>query len=259
MAAPKEKSKIMTAIVLDFETGGKVCGECAATQLSAHAVRLDTFEIIGRFNEYIFPYSRQVNPGKVKPKKLKSKYEEEPEPELMRYDEEALEYSDISMNDLYEKGKPIDAVCDLFMAFVKEVTFPVKSVCKPFLVGQNILFDMGFLQQVFVYTGKWGELCKLLRGAKDYWGNFQLYYQDTIVFSQLMMGHDETVDSWALGNLCDILGIELDDAHNADADVEATLELLKEGVVRMRNGTSGGGDFQMAENKKEKTRTHFKI
>lgn len=258
MAAPKEKSNIMTAIVLDFETGGKQCRESAATQLSAHAVRLDTFEVIGKFNEYIYPYHKQLDAGKPKPKKLKSKYEEEPEPELMGYEKDALEYSDISMEDLYDNGKSIEDVCSSFIDFVKEVTFPVKQVCRPFLVGQNILFDIGFLQQIFTYTGKWGELCKLLRGSKDYWGNYQPYYQDTMVFSQLMMGHDLTINSWALGNLCDILGIELDDAHNADADVEATCDVLKEGVSRMRNGNSEGG-FQLAETKKEKTRQHFKI
>ena len=90
MAAPKEKSNIMTAIVLDFETGGKQCRESAATQLSAHAVRLDTFEVIGKFNEYIYPYHKQLDAGKPKPKKLKSKYEEEPEPELMGYEKDAL-------------------------------------------------------------------------------------------------------------------------------------------------------------------------
>ena len=41
MAAPKEKSKVITAIVLDFETGCGECQESGATQLSAHAVRLD--------------------------------------------------------------------------------------------------------------------------------------------------------------------------------------------------------------------------
>lgn len=258
MAAPKEKTNIITAIIFDFETGGKRCADCAATQLSAHAVRLDTFEVIGKFNEYIYPYMKQANNGKAKPKKLKSKYEEEPEPELMAYEEEALEYSGITMEDLYDKGKSLEDVCSSFITFVGEVTFPVKSVCKPFLVGQNVHFDIGFLQQIFNYTGKWNELCKLLRGAKDYWGNFQPYYQDTIVFAQLMMGHDQTIDSWALGNLCDILGIELDDAHNADADVEATCDVLKEGVQRMRNGSSEGG-FQLAETKKERTRQYFKI
>lgn len=259
MAAPSEKGNVVTAIVLDFETGGRVCKDCAATQLSAHAVRLDTFEIVGKFNEYIYPYAKQVDAGKAKPKKLKNKYEEEPQPELMKYEEEALEYSGITMEDLNEKGKDISKVCELFIDFVKSVTLPAKSVCKPILVGQNILFDLGFLQQIFIYTGLWGDLCKLIRGAKDYWGNFQPYYLDTIVFAQLMLGHDSSITSWALGNLCDILGIDLDDAHNADADVEATLEVMKEGVSRMRNGSSEGGGFQMAENKKEKLRQHFKI
>ena len=46
MAAPVEKGNVITAIVYDFETGGLDCTRCAATQISLHAVRLDTFEAV---------------------------------------------------------------------------------------------------------------------------------------------------------------------------------------------------------------------
>lgn len=45
MAAPVEKSNVVIAIVYDFETGGLDCTKSAATQISLHAVRLDTFEV----------------------------------------------------------------------------------------------------------------------------------------------------------------------------------------------------------------------
>lgn len=87
MAAPKEKSKIITAIVLDFETGCGSCQESGATQLSAHAVRLDTFEVIGKFNRYIKPYNKvDMN---TRRKVLVSKYERQ-EVEPMFYDEEKM-------------------------------------------------------------------------------------------------------------------------------------------------------------------------
>ena len=41
---------ILTAIVLDFETGGLDPKKAAATQLSMHAIRLDTFEVLETFN-----------------------------------------------------------------------------------------------------------------------------------------------------------------------------------------------------------------
>ncbi len=55
MAAPAEKVNIVTAIIYDFETGGTDCTKCAATQISLHAVRLDTFEVMEKFSSYYFP------------------------------------------------------------------------------------------------------------------------------------------------------------------------------------------------------------
>lgn len=52
MAAPVEKGNIIVGIFYDFETGGLDCTRSAATQISLHAVRLDTFEVIDRYNSY---------------------------------------------------------------------------------------------------------------------------------------------------------------------------------------------------------------
>lgn len=59
MAAPAEKVNIVTAIVYDFETGGTDCTRCAATQISLHAVRLDTFEVMEKYSSYIYPYNKK--------------------------------------------------------------------------------------------------------------------------------------------------------------------------------------------------------
>ena len=55
MAAPVEKGNVITAIVYDFETGGLDCTVCAATQISLHAIRLDTFEVMEKYAAYIYP------------------------------------------------------------------------------------------------------------------------------------------------------------------------------------------------------------
>ena len=59
MAAPVEKGNVITAIVYDFETGGLDCTRCAATQISLHAVRLDTFEVMEKYSAYIYPYNKK--------------------------------------------------------------------------------------------------------------------------------------------------------------------------------------------------------
>ena len=57
--------------------------------------------------------------------------------------------------------------------------------------------------------------------------------------------------------MCEHLGIELDDAHDADADVSATTNVAAVLTQRMRNADGGGSNLQIA--KAEKSRKHFKI
>lgn len=258
MAAPKEKSTVVTGLVLDFETGGRKCQDCAVTQISVHAIRLDNFEVIGKFNKYIYPYQYQDISSKPKLKRPKSKYDIEEDAQQTKYEDEALEHSHITMDMLYNYGENLKSVSLEFIEFCKSCTFNVKQNCKPIIIGQNILFDLGFLQQMLVYSGLWKEFTKIVRGSTDFWGNFQPSYIDTITLAQLAMSHEPGVTSWALGNLCEILGIDLNDAHNADADVTATFEVLKVLTSRMRNEADGGSST-FVETKKEKTRDHFKI
>lgn len=255
-----EKSEnILTAIVIDFETGGLDCKESAATQLSMHAVRLDTFEVLETFNKYIYPYHKK-NLDKLKKKVLKNKYEEEDEEQqLMEYTAKALEYSAITMDTLYQKGEDIYDVCKEGIEFVKRNTLGKGKAGKPFLVGQNILFDLGFLQQIYVYTGLWNEFSKLLRTSyKDFFGNPTIYCMDTILLSQLAYAHSP-LDSWSLSVLCEKYGIDLDDAHDADADVIATREVLRLNSARLRASDSDDVNAGTVVTKKKKTREHFKI
>lgn len=255
MAAPKIKDTIITAFVLDFETGGLNCQNDAATQLSIHAVRIDTFEVMETFNHYIYPYYKQ---SVVKKKVLKNKYDKE-EPKLMNYGQVALEYSGITEDMLRNQGEKIEDVCNEIIEFVKRNSFNVGRNCQPFLVGQNIMFDIGFLQQILLYTGRWDEFCKLIRGHKDYWGNFQPYYVDTILFAQLALSNNPEYRTWSLGEDSERLGIDLDDAHDADADVIATREIVRILTVRMRNEDVADENGSTVVTKKTKMREHFKI
>ena len=259
MAAPKEKVKIVTAIVYDFETGGLDCTKHAATQISLHAVRLDTFEIMDKYSAYIYPYNKQANAGKAARKTLKSKYESEEE-ELMEYDDKALAVAGVTMDILYNMGKPLEDVCTEICDFIENNTFPVAPSDKPIMVGQNPLFDNGFMQQIMIYTNNWARYSKLVRGSKDFWGNFQPLHLDTIVLSQLTFGNDPSITSWKLELMAEKLGIDLDDAHDADADVTATREIVRVLTARMRDSDGSSNAIgSLATEKKEKLRDHFKI
>ena len=256
--AIKEKEVIITALVLDFETGGLDPQKSAATQLAVHAVRIDTFEVMETYNMYFTPYCYKQMERPVR-KVLKTKAELfEEEREMMKYSDKALEYSGITMDMLYERGVDLNAGCEALIEFVKRNTFNVKRSNKPFLVGQNILFDMGFLTQILLYTNQWENFTKLVRGVKDYWGNFQPYYVDTITFCQLALSNDKSIPSWKLEVEAEWLGIDLDDAHDADADVTATREILRLLTAKMRNNEASD-DSGLVEVKRKKTRNHFKI
>ena len=258
MAAPKNEKSVLLAHTIDFETGGLKCQTCACTQIAVHTTRLDTFERVGSFVRYIRPYNKKDIKGTgTKRKTLKSKFDDQQE--SMEYQEKALTYSAITMNMLYEKGEPIEDVARELIEYLQDVTPKCKKNELPFFIGQNIPFDEGFLIQLMEYGDQLKELQKLVRGHEDFYGHWHPLYLDTITLGQLALCHMEHIDSYKLEIMCENLGIELDDAHDADADVSATTNVAAVLTQRMRSvgGVSTGGSLTMA--KAEKSRKHFKI
>ncbi len=258
MAAPSQETPVMVAFTMDFETGGLKCQTSACTQIAIHATRLDTFERIGSYVTYISPYTRQII-AKATPKRktLKSKYDDEPE--SMDYDSKALEYSGITMDMLESLGKPIKVVAQEIIEFMIANTPKCPKNMKPFFIGQNIGFDEGFFCQMMEYAGLMGEVKKIMRGHEDFYGNWHPLCLDTILLGQLAMCHLPNMNSYKLEIMCENLGVELEDAHDADADVAATTNVVSVLTQRMR---SVGGEYQgddLAISKAEKTRKHFKI
>lgn len=258
MAAPTQENPVLVAFTLDFETGGLKCQTSACTQIAIHATRLDTFEKIGSYVSYIAPYDRKEVAGATKKRKvLKSKFDDNRTP--MDYEAKALEYSAITMDMLENYGKPIEVVAQEVLQFIIENTPKVSKNMKPFIIGQNIGFDEGFLCQMFEYAGLMPELKKALRGHEDFYGNWHPLCLDTIVLGQLALCHQPNVNSYKLEIMCEHLGVELDDAHDADADVSATTNVAAILTQRMR---SIGGEYEgdeLAVSKAEKSRKHFKI
>ena len=261
MAAPKEKSNVVTAIVFDFETGGLDVQKCGATQISMHAIRLDTFEVMDTMNMYISPYHYQAGLDKPVTKVLKSKYDmQEDSNPMMTYTQKALDVSGITMEILDVRGVELKTVCESIIDFIQRNTLPVSKNNKPILVGQNVLFDIGMMQQIMLYTGMYEKFSKIVDGNTDFWGHFQPYYIDTIVLAKLAFDHDKSIATWKLEMTAERLGIEMDDAHDADADVVATRDIVRVLTARMRNadGASNAVGALSAE-RKDILRNHFKI
>lgn len=257
MAAPKIEPKIYTAIVLDFETGGLDCRDCACTQIAMQAVRMDSWEVLGAYQKYITPYKRQDIGGEPKRKVLKTRrtIEEEAEGVPMKYEPVALTYSSITMEMLNVMGAELKEVAVEIIEFAQKHTLSKGAQCKPILIGQNVTFDIGFLQQMMAYAGLAKEFEKTFAGTTDFYGNFQPHYIDTIDLGRMAFCNRADVTSYKLEILAGRFGILLDDAHDAGADVTATLNIAAVCASRLRQeGTEG---FVMA--KQEKTRTHFKI
>lgn len=258
MAAPTVTPRIYTALVLDFETGGLDCTKAACTQIAVQAVRLDTLEVMERYASYIAPYNRQeVGTAKRKVLRPRREIEQQDAGIPMDYDVAALEYSGITMEMLKSRGLPLQEVAAEVIAIARRAALSKGAQCKPVLIGQNITFDIGFLQQMMAYTGMQKEFSQVFAGTTDFFGKFQPHYIDTIDLGRLSLAHDPGVTSYKLELLCEHLGIELDDAHDADADVTATLSVAAVCATRLRNG-SGGNDTGLLP-RKAKTREHFKI
>lgn len=258
MAAPQNDKTTLIAFTLDFETGGLNCQTSACTQISIHATRLDTFEKLGSYTSYIYPYDqKEINGVGGKHKTLRLKFDQL-DKTPMEYTDKALEYSAITMDMLYSKGLPVEQVAKDVLQFIIDMTPKCAKNAKPFLIGQNIGFDEGFFCQLMEYGGLMGEVKKVLRGQEDLYGHWHPLCLDTITIGQLALCHLPNINSYKLEIMCEHLGIELDDAHDADADVSATTNVVAVLTQRMRN-TDGdeGNNLQMA--KTEKSRKHFKI
>ena len=260
MSAPKTTNAPLVAYTLDFETGGLDCQTCACTQIAIHATRLDTFERIGSFVRYIAPYDRKEikGVGTGKKKVLQTKYEAA-EKTPMLYQEQALEVSGITMDLLHDKGEELSVVAQGVVDFLATYTPDVSKGQKPFLIGQNIEFDKGFFMQMMEYAGLVTQVKKYLRGTVDFYGRWQPLVLDTIILGQLALCHLPQMDTYKLEIMCEKLGIELDDAHDADADVTATTNVVAVLTQRMRNIADNGDEGQLTISKTEKSRKHFKI
>jgi len=251
MAAP-EVNKIFTAIVLDFETGGLDPKKHGITQLGMQAIRLDTFEIIDSYKNYVIPYHK-VEVGKKKAVVRKKKSEENDEPPLMEYDwNMTKKYTGITEEMCYDKGIPLEQLVADIVSFAEKSMLTKGRDTVPIVIGQNIRFDVGFIYQIFEFTKT--KLKGVFAGVDGFYG-WDLKTLDTTDLARLIWANNKSVTSYKLGDIAERLDIDLFDAHDAMGDVEATADIVRVSANRLRatGGTVDGGDVE----EKKKTRNHW--
>ena len=241
---------INNLVCFDFETGGLDCTKDAVTQVCFMAIDSKDFSKIDTYVDYVYPYNKKDRSSTGRSKKLVSKTSRD-KPELYGYDEsKMLEICGTTMQDLYEKGEDVEKVVENICNLFNNANSTGTAAGRPFLLGQNAHnFDVGFLQKLFWYCGK--DLSKYVVCSKDFYGNSQPFVLDTLYLAKLFYANDDKISKYALGFLCDKLEIELVNAHDALADVEATKEVAK---IFFSNMRSGGSSSNI-----EKSRKHFKF
>lgn len=110
---------------------------------------------------------------------------------------------------------------------------------KTILVGQNIDFDIAFLQDIFKRTKR--EMSKIFAGSKDFFGNFQPARFDTLHLGLAKYANIEDETGFSLSDLCLKEGVDIVDAHRAMNDVEPTKELFIKFLMNLRNNSSTEG------------------
>lgn len=240
-----------TGITIDFETGGLDCTKCAITEIALNAFRVKDLKMVDRLCMQIYPYRKKVK------RRLKKKGEEEVG-EMMEYQDRALEYSNITMEELENNGIDIKEAGDRACQFIERNTFGRGYKNRPFFLGQNIQFDLGFWAQFMDYSDNTNVASKLLDGNKDYWGNFQPHYLDTIDVAKMIFGNDPNIDKYKLENVAERLGFTMFDAHDAQADTDATFNIYASATSKLRSGSGVVDDGAIYQQEKLRD-SKFKI
>lgn len=208
----ESNNRVDNFLVLDFETGGRNCKKQLAIEFAGIWVDGTTFKEIDRYQSLILPYGE---------------YDIE---------QQALDANGIKLEEIAEGGISVD---ELVKEIIKRTEASNKGKMrgkKTILVGQNILFDIGFLQQIFKETKQ--DLSKYFTGSDDFYGNFQPVYFDTLFIGRVKYAQDLDKTSFNLSSLCQYEVIDLINAHRAMADTESTLELFKKYISNLRSGSS---------------------
>lgn len=204
-------------IVYDTETGGLYPEKNPITQFACIVLDLKTLKEVDRWETFVKPYND------------------------LTIEKDALEHTMVSMSDI-NNGISLKDFINTASTFLEQHRAKSKTREKGRLVpvGHNIPFDNNMLEYAFNLRDK---------SIYDY---IQPNFIDTLPLAKLVWGL-EGYEKINLGACCERAKINLTDAHGAMNDVEATADLLRFFMKRLR---AKKGDT-VSEIKKRETGTHF--
>lgn len=216
----KSDKPVNSYIIFDWETGGLDPKKNAVVSLAAIAIRGDNFEEIDRIDTFVKPYGNY------------------------NYVPQAMQINGATQNDL-DQGMDIkELVKQIINLFIK-ASFTKRKDALPILVAHNVLFDWGFLQQVFDYCKQ--DISKYIQGKEDYYGNFIPLLIDTVIDGKRKWNREDgEIKDYKLPTCCAKAGVDLVDGHRALNDTIALKELFTHFTTCLRSQSSQGPVSQEA-------------
>ncbi len=198
----------MNYLVIDVETGGFNPETNAITQIACVVINGETLEVLSSYESYIFPYDKI-------------------------YDTAALISTNISIDLLHKKGKDAKLACNEIELLLNKYSSRSHKD-KLIWVGQNPLFDIGFINNFFFDFSK-NTLEKYFTG-KSMGKYFVPDNLDTILLARTTWQRNTMLNgAYKLNCICDKAGVELTDAHDAMNDTIATKDVFVVFVNYLRN------------------------
>lgn len=206
-------------IVFDFETGGLSPEKNPALEIALITLDGKTLKEKDRWETFIKPYDN------------------------LEITQGALNANGLKASDFnngIEKRDLMESLKKIFLKYNKSNAI----MRRPIMVGHNVAFDLGFLEYIFKDDKK---------GLYHYISRISV---DTFL-EALRAFPNET--SHKLGTVCELLGVELIDAHKAMNDTVATAEVFKILTKRMRNSKGGTDSDSKKESAQIQTRKYYQF
>lgn len=190
-------------IVYDTETGGLECEKAPITQYAAIILDGTTLKEIDRYETYLKPYAG------------------------LEIDPVALAKTQVTMSDINNGIKVKEFVNTVTKWWDMHNTVKTKKEMGRLVpVGHNVPFDNGFIQYAL-------DFCD----AGSLWQYLFPNIIDTMSLAKVVWGIDR-FEKINLGACCERAGVKLIGAHGAMNDTEATADLFRWFMKRLRNGGS---------------------
>lgn len=204
-------SLIPNYCILDFETGGLAKGNkvnhasvVAATQVALILVDGVTLEEYGRYQEYIAPYDL-----------------------ALEYQPKAAEITGVDRAFVEKHGKPLETVVNNIAQLIDTHN---KSYLKTVIVGQNVMYDVDFLCEIF--RRRKADVSAFFNCDRV----LNVCVPRSIDIMDLAKLADTGSINYKLGTLCKAHGIDYVDAHDAMNDIQFTLDIFKNLMLRLQGG-----------------------